>query len=263
MAKHPSTSFLVYGDPGSGKSHFAATFPKPMLVLCTDPRGKAMPYLRWGKLEEEGFDDAGTPFQRIHSRTSGKMGIQLEYYADDNIRGGTNTIYAYERLEERLISLKTEVYAGAWRTLVLDSLSFLEYQVRKLHQYKLNPESNAGKVQDARQWYNSSAEVVEEFCYSQLTWLPINVVVLAHVRDAKANIRGNATWTPEAPGVKGRKLPGAFAEVYVLHSTTEGRYLQTQNDTSFIATSQIMAPEVFDPTYTKLWEVWDAQSSNE
>ena len=36
---------LVYGQPGTGKSTFAATFPKPMLVFMFDSFGKEMPYL--------------------------------------------------------------------------------------------------------------------------------------------------------------------------------------------------------------------------
>lgn len=263
VVTRPASQWLVYGDPGSGKSHFAATFPKPMLVLCTDPRGKAMPYLRGRKLTE-GVADDGTPFTEGastgKSAKPGKVAVRVEYYADNDVRGGARTVYAYERLEERLIALRDEINAGAWKTVVLDSLSFLEYQARKLHQYKLNPESNAGNTQDARQWYNSSAEVVEEFCYSQLAWLPINVVVLAHVRDTKSNRRGQNIWVPEAPGVKGPKIPGAFAEVYVLHSTADGRVLQTENDTSFIATSQIGAPDNCEPHYNALWTNWDAWS---
>lgn len=254
---YPHSSWLVYSDPGAGKSHFAATFPKPMLVFNTDPRGKAMPYFRRGVAGEMSVDAFGTECQTIVSAKSGDKIIQLEYYQDANPRGGIDTVYAYERLEERLVALPDEIGEGKWETVVLDSLSFLEYQVRKLHQYKLNPESNQGHVQDARQWYNSSSEVLEEFCYSRLTWLPVNVVVLAHVRDTKSNIRGNTTWTPEAPGVKGRKLPGAFAEVYVIHSTSEGRYLQTVNDTSFIATSQIGAPDGCEPHYKSLWSQWE------
>ncbi len=36
---------LVMGEIGTGKSTFAATFPKPMLVLFFDPYGKDEPYL--------------------------------------------------------------------------------------------------------------------------------------------------------------------------------------------------------------------------
>lgn len=259
---YPNLQALIYGDPGVGKSHFAATWPKPMLVLFTDPRAKAMPYLRRGKITEKGVTDC-VPFEAVASKKTGEPIIRVEYYHDTDIKGGNSVIYAYERLEDRMVSIYDEVNNGEWATIVLDSLSFMEYQIRKLHQYKLNPESNAGKTQDARQWYHSSSEAIEEFCYSRLAWLPTNVLVLAHVRDSKANIRGNTTWTPEAPGTKARKLPGAFGEVYVVHATGEGRYLQTVNDTEFIATSQIDAPDGCDLHYNTLWDNWNTENTDE
>jgi hypothetical protein len=39
---------LVYGEPGSGKTTFAATWPKPLLILFFDPIGKDLPYLELG-----------------------------------------------------------------------------------------------------------------------------------------------------------------------------------------------------------------------
>lgn len=45
----PPIHCLVYGDAGSNKSIFAATFPQPILVIMCDPYGKDMPYLRAGK----------------------------------------------------------------------------------------------------------------------------------------------------------------------------------------------------------------------
>ena len=39
---------LVYGEPGSGKTTFAATWPKPLLVLFWDPVGKDLPYQELG-----------------------------------------------------------------------------------------------------------------------------------------------------------------------------------------------------------------------
>lgn len=41
-------SVMVYGDFGVGKSQFAATFPKPMLVFMFDGKGKDLPY--WKEL---------------------------------------------------------------------------------------------------------------------------------------------------------------------------------------------------------------------
>lgn len=45
----PPIHCMVYGDSGTGKSTFATTFPKPMLVWCFDPFGKDMPFWHfWG-----------------------------------------------------------------------------------------------------------------------------------------------------------------------------------------------------------------------
>lgn len=38
---------LIYGEPGSGKTTLAATFPKSMLVLFWDPFGKDLPYIEY------------------------------------------------------------------------------------------------------------------------------------------------------------------------------------------------------------------------
>lgn len=257
---YPPITVLAYGDPGSGKSHFAATFPKPLLVLCTDPRAKAMPYIRRGKLGPTASYEDGTPYQSVLAKNSEKEIIRVEYYHDQDLKGGNSVVYAYERLEERLLDLPSEIHNNVWQTVVLDSLSFLEYQARKLHQYKLNPESNAGNKQDKRQWYDASSEAIEEFCNSRLTWLPVNVVVLAHIRADKAKGRDQSTWTIDAPGFKHRTIPGAFGEVYVVHSTEEGRYLQTVNHSDFIATTQIMAPDGCDLHYKALWENWDVDN---
>jgi hypothetical protein len=45
----PKVKTLVYGNFGTGKSTFAQTFPKPMLVFCFD--GKDIPY--WKTMAEE------------------------------------------------------------------------------------------------------------------------------------------------------------------------------------------------------------------
>ena len=41
---HKPTHTIAYGDSGVGKSTFAATYPKPMLVFAWDPHGKDLPY---------------------------------------------------------------------------------------------------------------------------------------------------------------------------------------------------------------------------
>ncbi len=50
---------LLYGEFGSGKTSFAATFPHPCLVMSFDPPGKDRPYVKYaiergGRVEEGG-----------------------------------------------------------------------------------------------------------------------------------------------------------------------------------------------------------------
>jgi hypothetical protein len=47
--ERPPMHVMVYGDSGTGKSTFAQTFPKPMLVWFWDPFGKDLPYWKGWK----------------------------------------------------------------------------------------------------------------------------------------------------------------------------------------------------------------------
>lgn len=272
--KTPATSFLIYGDSGAGKSTFAATFPKPALVLQTDPYAKGMPYRRKGIQGESGqiitasgMEDKGGVINYddiLHAKTE-KLMFRLERYNTEDIHGGTDYIYGFENILARFSLLRQEIKEGKWATVIFDSLTSLEFEVRKLHQYKLNPESKSGAKQDARQWYGASAQAVEELCYGQLTWLPCNVVVLAHIKEDKDNIRDTLFWTPAAPGAQGRRLPGCFAEAYVIKKIRgqEESILQTRSDADYMATSQIPAPNPCVPTYKAIWELWEKEMKKE
>lgn len=57
---------LNYANWGSGKSTFAATFPKPMVVWMFDPLGKHFPYLKQGGAIEEGEDANGIRYTHVY-----------------------------------------------------------------------------------------------------------------------------------------------------------------------------------------------------
>lgn len=255
---HRPYAWFVYSDPGTKKSTFAATFPKPMLVLAFDPFSKLEPYRRRG-LPGPYALDGDTPIEFVMSRVQeGSVIIQIEEYYDDNY-SDTSIPFAWERFQTRLPSIHQEVKAGIWGTVVLDSISTLELCVRKYEEKKNNPLSNQGNKQDARQWYGSSGNAIQEVCYN-LGWLPnVNVVVLAHVRMNQDRIREMIYWSPEMPGTYNRKVPGLFSEIYHIHfdpgaDSNNQHYLQTQNDGSYIAATQIPAPDGALPHYNALWD---------
>jgi len=63
---------LIYGDSGAGKSLFAASFPKPMLVLMWDGYDNAIPYLEQGRpgpifgLGDQGIGREETMCQNVY-----------------------------------------------------------------------------------------------------------------------------------------------------------------------------------------------------
>lgn len=255
----PPSQWLVYGVTGTEKSRFAATFPKPMVVLMFDPFAKSLPYLRRGNAPGLEFNDKHGFQQQSVIRKSEPYDevIRIEYYND--MRAKSKGLYGYEMLVNRMPSLFDEVFAGEWKTVVVDSLTSLEFAIRTLNKEKLNPKAASGAVQDARQWYNASSDGVENLCCSQLAWMPCNVVVLAHVRLEKENDVGQMHWLPAAPGRKSLTLPGWFAECYAIKKDNGVSTLQTERDASWIATTQIPVSDGTLAHYDNLWDVYKEQ----
>lgn len=256
---------LLYGDPGSRKSTMAASFPKPILVLQFDPLAKAGPYRRAGRRGQylTYVEPWGIDIEYVMStKEPNKAIIEINYFKDENIKGGPSTIYAVERFEHRMIDIFNEIREGIWATVVLDSLTFLNWSIVKLEQFKRNPLSNAGNEQDGRQWRAKAAEGLEEACFTLATQR-CNVVVTAHVRELRDNQRELNLWTPEAPGKRNRTLPAAFGEVYAMHADLEiGPYIQSNKDGSFVACTQINAPDGVKPAYKNLWKNYKLQGED-
>ena len=259
-----SIACFVYADSGRKKSTFAASFPKPILVLGCDPHAKLTPYRRQGRRGRTLLAAPGTPWivdtEFVMSRDDEDSAIiQLEHYFDEDVTN-PNQVFAWELLQQRLVSLHAEIRANLWATVVLDSLSQLEYMIRKYNQYKANPVTEKGNEQDQRQWYRKSAEGMEEVLFS-LARAKCNFVALAHVRAEKDRARDAMIWTPEAPGSRNRKLPTVFSEIYTIHARDdvdpmedEAFYLQTRGNRDWIATTMIMAPNGAPPDYGALWD---------
>lgn len=258
----PRIHCFVYADPGRMKSTFASTFPKPMLVLATDPVDKMTPYRRRGILGDrvQPNEEAGiwVPTEYIMStKDEDKVATQIEYYID-RTAFAPEEVTAWEQIQDRMQDLWVETNNNKWATVVLDSLSSLEFAIRSHYQHKENPVTKDGNEQDQRQWYRKSAEGLEQVT-NTMAWLNCNVVVLAHVRAEKDAVRDTILWTPEAPGTRNRRIPSVFGEIYTIHVDPEPPegvspfYLQTEADGRYVAATQIPAPPDCDPTYSALW----------
>lgn len=270
---YPSSHYLVVGDAGSRKSTFAATFPKPAFVFQMDSHAKAMPYRRRGLQGEtgqiitvEGMEDQGgiIPFELImHPKHPEQVLFRIEHYQTAEISAGADYIYAYENFLARLGSLRKEVRAGKWKTVIFDSLSSLLFEARKLDEYKMNPSLDEGRKAHGLQSYGAAARAIEELMRSHLSSMPCNVVVLGHLKTERDKVGNIIEYLPEAPGSLPRQLPAVFPEAYVMLTDDKGEcYLKTRKTDMYTATSQIPCPNPCQPTYRALWQDFAKEFEN-
>lgn len=253
VASKPPIHVLVYGDAGAKKSTFAATFPKPMLVLFFDPFGKDMPYLRRGKPGQVAETDEGYRIRFVHKKDA-ELGdhpiIRLEYFHNLD----PEQPIAYRQFLER-IAHATDL--DAYKTIVVDSVTFMN--LAKFHEAKYKTNKHA---KDPRQWYAAAKEGLEEMLMVRFAGLMQNVVVLAHVNEDKDEVHGNFVYNPAVPGKLSKGLPAGYAEFYrAFVKTEQGKneyLLQTQKNAQFNAATQIPAPNPCAPSYKALWEEYEA-----
>jgi hypothetical protein len=224
------------------------TFPKAQLVFFFDPIGKDTPYLSRGDVTESKLPD-GTLVREVHSKTDGALLYHLEYF----LEATPLTPSMWGRFLLRLTQLETLIATMGIKTVVLDSVTFMELTARKFSQYKLNPQSK-----EPRQWFGFSTDALEEILMIRFGTLPINVVVLAHIDDQKVTSHGTNVFSIAAPGRLSRRGPGAFSEVYRAYVTTDdsGQPIyqwQTRSNGMYTASTQVGAPDPCLPVYAAIW----------
>ena len=247
----PFAHAIAYGDSGGGKSTFAATWPKPMVVFFFDPFGKEMPYLKRGQSGDlETYED-GTPFRRVYSKKDAEREIiRIEHYVDPE----PEQPEAYTRFRNRMRGFQHE-YAE-WKTAVVDSVTFMELAARKFSQYVTKKTSK-----EPRQWFADSTDAIEEMLMMRFGSLPMNVVVCAHMSEEKDELHGTFVRNPSAPGRMSKRMPAGYSELYRCYVGREANgedfyALQTRGNTMYNSSSQVDAPDPCVPNYAALWENW-------
>lgn len=262
----PYVHAICYAPAGAGKSFFAATWPKPMLVLSFDPVGKTVrPYYSRGNPLPEVQGDVGQGLVLVESKKNpGRTIIQLEYFHDDELKAdGELEPVAYPRFLSRLPSLYDEVRAGMWMTVVIDSLTAMKLATRNLHQFKLNKGDK-----DDRRFDKLATDDLEQALCCRLVSLRCNLVLLAHVDKDKDEVAGAMVNQIAMPGrlAKSDGLASRYPEMYTIRRERDTkdrsvirRWLQTQPDAAFNCMStQLDAPDHIAPDYKNLWLNYDA-----
>jgi len=262
MADHLPVHVLDYGDSGVGKSTFAATFPKPMLVWHFDPYGKDTPYLDKGTPSDLFSDDKAAFVRHVMSkRDPERLLIRIEYYHELGfIEPELMTLPKSQRI--RLHDLNPEAYSrfltrvsrvheeyGQYKTIVLDSATFMEIAARRWDQHTINP-----MTEDPRQWWAGSTDMLEQMLMVRFASFPMNVVTICHIDREKAEASDTMLRSPAAPGRLRGNLSVAYSELYHQYMDKDGQpWLQTRSNTMYNAATRIGAPPVCKPTYRAIW----------
>lgn len=179
---------MVVGEPGTGKSVFAATFPKPAFLFD--------------------FDDTRLSY----------AGLDVEYETYEKSWKG------WVEFEKDLVRIKKEV-ADKFKTVIVDSTSTMTDTAME-RAMQLDPKRNAVDGPLWNVHYQMVKNLIEGRL-RQIVNLKANVVVISHLElktdgDTGAIISAE----PLLTGTLSSKIPGYFDEVY--HATTRRKDGETK-----------------------------------
>ena len=201
--------------------------------------------------------------------TRGDGLIRVEYYHDDDPDQPT----AYAKFRTRMAYLQHEY--DTWKTVVADSVTYMELLARKNDEKMINPlppgktkqTVKKGDGVDPRQWFGASTDALEEMLCIRFASLPMNVVIVCHIGEKRNEVSGEILRMPFAPGrLSARKLlNAAYQEQYYVGTQRDAEsrdlihVIKTKNDGQWAASSQIMAPDPCYPHYESLWQNWPTE----
>ena len=221
-AKRKTSTFLLYGQFGSGKTRAIATAPGPIFIYSFDPGGtQTIDVMREKGLKTEII---------IDSR-----------YEVENSRKP----FAYKLWEVEFNKMKQNKVFDKFGTVAIDSgTRFLSAMMNQI----LQERGKVGKGPDFPEYKLIHAWT--EFIFSQLVTLPCNFIFTGHIDTYQDQGDGLTKTSLMAVGGLKQKIPLMFSEVYLLRQkdTSGGlkRTFQVISDTRRDARSRIGAEGILD-----------------
>lgn len=225
---------LICGPAGSGKTCFAAGFPYPILVLDFD--GKVDSAAAWYAQDKERLEN-------IDVRDLSKKLANIDPIQE-----------MMKVINEELIP--AQAGGSKYKTLVIDSVTTFSGAVLN-HIVNTNPGikrsiSKQG-VQPCQQDYGILKREFTKLIPGLLS-LPMNVVMLGHIKTDRDELTGELVRGPLMDGSFGNELPIYFKEVYRSFMKDGKSQAQTQSDMyySFCRSQIPRLPSVIELKYENL-----------
>ena len=230
---------LLSGAPGSGKTCTALGFPYPILVLAFEPKVSSAAAWYAGDKERLENVDVRPLWQNLDS--------------GDPVEDLMNIIS-----KELIPQQKAGVMK--YKTLVIDSMSTFSNALL-LHIVKTNggikrPVSKQG-MQPCQMDYGILKREFHKLIPGILS-LPMNVVMLAHIKTDRSELTGEILRIPYLDGSYGEKLAEVFDESYFIFMKDGKPFARSKSDQDYkFCRSQIPGlPEVFEISYANLTKKW-------
>lgn len=231
---------LVFGEPGSGKTCFAAGFPTPIKFFDLD----------------------------------GKVNSAAQFYKNDTerlkvinvVRIDPNSDDGYTKLRDGMNELAKADNEGTleYKTIVLDSLSVFSHIVEKrivkrnpgldrvIGKNKVKPMGLDGASQHLSR--DDYGIIKHEFRRLLCNWLTINanIVMLGHIKVSQDDKTGEMYRSVNLAGSFGKHCPELFEEVYFSY-VKQGKYFaQTQADYKYSCRTQRGLPKEIELKYERI-----------
>jgi hypothetical protein len=228
---------LLCGNPGSGKTVFAASLPYPILFLDFD--GKVNSAARWHEADKERL-------KNIEVRSLARR-----------IDNSDPIVEMQQIINEELIPHQA---APKYKTLVIDSATTFSAAVLQ-HIVKTNPGiKRVASAQGVQAGMQDFGILKREFArlIPGLLSLPMNVVMTAHIRTDRSELTGEIIRSPIMDGSFSQELPIYFEEVYRVFMKEGKPYAQTKADPYYdFCRSQIPGlPSPVELSYANITKKW-------